>query len=156
MFDGHSAGITSLDVFDLDGNIFASGSSDLSFRVWDIRMKNACIRQFSEKDSHISVVKFMPENVNTLAVGNNSEVKIWDLRALGAVSVLAEPDENYEEVCSVEFSKSGRLLFTQYATVIKIWDIVKEANLGQFGHSQNEDLKCISLAEDGAHLISSG
>ena len=112
MYTGHEVGITSLDVFRMDGNIFASGSSDLTFRIWDVRMKNAAIRKFSEGDQIVSVVKFMPENVNMLAVGNNnSEVRLWDLRALGPVATLSDPEDNFESALSLEFSKSGRLLF---------------------------------------------
>ena len=112
MYTGHEVGITSLDVFRMDGNIFASGSSDLTFRIWDVRMKNAAIRKFSEGDQIVSVVKFMPENVNMLAVGNNnSEVRLWDLRALGPVATLSDPEDNFESAMSLEFSKSGRLLF---------------------------------------------
>ena len=72
MYNDHTVGVTTLDVFKMDGNVFASGSNDLTFRVWDIRMRNACFHKSVEGESGVSVVKFMPENINTLAVGNNS------------------------------------------------------------------------------------
>ena len=130
MYNDHTVGVTTLDVFKMDGNVFASGSNDLTFRVWDIRMRNACFYKSVEGESGVSVVKFMPENINTLAVGNNSEIGIWDLRALGKVCNLVDNNENYVTSGSLAFSKSGRLLFSQYPTDIKIWDILKEENAG--------------------------
>ena len=70
----------------MDGNVFATGSSDLSFRVWDIRMKKACFRVFDKSKCGVSSIKFMPENINTLAVGyEDAAIKLWDLRAIGKV-----------------------------------------------------------------------
>lgn len=114
-YDDHQSEVVALDVFRMDGNIFVSGSTDLTFRVWDIRMKRACFRKFMENDCGVSAVKFMPENVNTLAVGyENASIEIWDLRALGKVGNLVENDDKYESVQSLAFSKSGRLLFASY------------------------------------------
>ena len=64
MYNDHTVGVTTLDVFRMDGNVFCSGSIDLTFRVWDIRMKNACFRKSVEGESGVSVVKFMPENID--------------------------------------------------------------------------------------------
>lgn len=50
-----------LDVFNLDGNIIATGSNDATTRVWDIRMKNACFRIFEKNQCGISAVKFMTD-----------------------------------------------------------------------------------------------
>ena len=91
-YSDHSNEVLGLDVFEMDGNIFASGSSDLSFNIWDVRTKKACIRSYQKNKCGITRVKFMPENVNTLAVGNEDETKkLWDLRALGKVAKLTEP-----------------------------------------------------------------
>ena len=95
MYNDHEVGLTTLDVFKMDGNVFASGANDLTARIWDIRMKNACFRKLTERDSGVSVVKFMPENINTLAVGNNSEISIYDLRALGKVGNLCLQNDNF-------------------------------------------------------------
>ena len=57
----------------------------------------------------------MPENINTIAVGyEDSSIKLWDLRALGKVGDLDA--QCYDSVKSLQFSKSGRLLFAAYNT----------------------------------------
>lgn len=67
----------------MDGNVFASGSADLTFRLWDIRMKSAVFRLFEKNKCGVSSIRFMPENVNTLAVGyEDASIRVWDLRAL--------------------------------------------------------------------------
>jgi hypothetical protein len=57
----HQDGISSIDTFNLDGNIMVSGSNDATVRVWDIRMKSPCIRLFSKNTTGVSSVQFMPD-----------------------------------------------------------------------------------------------
>jgi guanine nucleotide-binding protein G(I)/G(S)/G(T) subunit beta-1 len=118
----------------MDGNVFASGSSDLSFRIWDIRQKNACFRVFDKNEcGGISAIKFMPENVNTLAVGYEEKtIKLWDLRAMAPLGTYVEKESKFfDAVKSFSFSKSGRLLFSAYSSnIIKIWDLLTETAVG--------------------------
>lgn len=59
-YSDHTFEVSSLDVFNRDGNIFASGSSDAQVRIWDIRMKQSCLRIFDKNSAGIGAVKFMP------------------------------------------------------------------------------------------------
>lgn len=121
----------------MDGNVFATGSSDLTFRLWDIRQKKACFRIFNKNRTGVSSIKFMPENVNTLAVGyEDSTIKLWDLRALGKIGKFIDKTEtSFESVKSMTFSKSGRLLFAAYnSTNINIWDLFTETKVGAMGN----------------------
>lgn len=69
----------------------------------------------------------MPENVNTLAVGyDDSNVKVWDLRALHPVAVLNDKN-SFESVSNLAFSKSGRIIFVSHAGKrIISWDLMNE------------------------------
>lgn len=90
-YGDHQNEVLCLDVFGLDGNIIASGSNDYTTRVWDIRMKTPCFRIFEKNKSGVSCVKFMPESVNTLAIGcDDSSIKLYDLRAIGKVGKYKE------------------------------------------------------------------
>lgn len=85
-------------MFNLDGNIIATGSNDATTRLWDIRMKNACFRVFEKNQCGISAVKFMTDCVNTLAVGcDDSSIKLYDLRAVGKVGKYKE-EQGFESV----------------------------------------------------------
>lgn len=69
----------------------------------------------------------MPDSVNTLAIGSDdSSIKIFDLRAIGKIGKLEEEHE-YQSVLSLQFSNSGRLLFSSYNnTKVKVWDVLHE------------------------------
>jgi guanine nucleotide-binding protein G(I)/G(S)/G(T) subunit beta-1 len=142
----------------MDGNVFASGSSDLTFRVWDIRMKNPAFRVYEKNKCGVSSIRFMPENINTLAVGyEDASVRIWDLRAVWPIGKLN--DKGYESVTSMAFSKSGRLLFSSHnANKIKVWDILTETKLWEFGGDPDHTdvIKAVNMSEDGSTLLSSG
>jgi WD40 repeat protein len=154
-YKGHDNEVLTLDVFSMDGNVFATGSSDLSFRVWDIRTKKPCFRVFDKNSNGVSQIKFMPENINTLAVGyEDGSIKLWDLRAAGKVGKLF--DGTYAGLKGIQFSLSGRLLFAAYnSNVIKIWDLLKESKVGEMQSGQTTNvIKSISLSENGSCLLS--
>lgn len=156
-YQDHTNEVLTLDVFQMDGNVFGSGSSDLTFRIWDVRQKKACFRVFSGNDCGASCIKFMPENINTIAVGyEDSSIKLWDLRALGKVGDLDA--QCYDSVKSLQFSKSGRLLFAAYNTnKIKIWDTLLETSVGEISSENSGNvMRSISLSEDGTILLSAG
>ena len=75
----------------------------------------------------------MPENVNTLAVGyEDHSIKLWDLRASGRVGKFFEKSsDSFDSVKSMQFSKSGRLLFAAYNTnCIRVWDLLTQSKVG--------------------------
>ena len=47
-YSDHTFEVQSLDVFARDGNILASGANDAAVRIWDIRMKQPCLRIFDK------------------------------------------------------------------------------------------------------------
>ena len=99
----------------------------------------------------------MPENINTLAVGyEDASCRIWDLRTIGSIGKLK--DKGFESVTAMEFSKSGRLLFSAHNTnKIKVWDVLTEKNLGTFGSKEHTGVvRSLSLSEDGMTLLSAG
>ena len=140
-YDDHITPVSSIDVCGLDGNVFASGSEDC-FKVWDIRMNKACFRVFDLHNPNnvgYSAIKFMPENMCTLATGQeDGNVKVWDLRALAPVAQVSHELEDYSGCTSLAFSNSGRVLFTSYKNeIIRPWDILREKEAGnRFGETQ--------------------
>lgn len=54
----------------------------------------------------------MPDNVNTLAIGrDDSSINLLDLRTLGKIGKYKEK-MNIDSISCLEFSKSGRILFS--------------------------------------------
>ena len=120
-YNDHQGTVQCLDAFNLDGNVIASGSADTTVRMWDIRMKKSCL-QVWENDSSVNDVKFMYDSVHTVAAAlDDSTIKVYDLRADGAIATLQ--DEKAERASKVQFSKSNRFLFSAHKE-IAVWDVL--------------------------------
>jgi WD40 repeat protein len=75
-------------------------------------MKVPCIRVFDKNKCGISSVKFMPDNINSIAIGrDDSSIGLVDLRTLAKVGSYKEKS-NISGISCLQFSKSGRLLFS--------------------------------------------
>ena len=120
----HTSEVTCLDVNEVNGNIFATGSGDTTVKIWDIREKKACVSTFQGSDSSINCVKFLPGRLSTLAAGSeDSSIRLYDLRAVKELGNYKKED-NYS-VNSIGFSKSGLILFasTTENNNLSFWNI---------------------------------
>ena len=63
-------------------------------------MKQPCFRVFDKNQCGISAVKFMPDNVNTLAIGrDDSSINMIDLRTLGKIGKYKEKNNHNSISC---------------------------------------------------------
>lgn len=101
----------------------------------------------------------MPDNVNTLAIGrDDSSINMIDLRTLGKLGKYKEKN-NHNSISSLQFSKSGRLIFScsQNRNRIVVWDTLTEAIVGEFGSEIHHDgVKALAFSKDGETLYSAG
>jgi len=70
----------------------------------------------------------MRDNVNTIAIGrDDSSINLIDLRTLGRIGKYKEKN-NIDAISCLQFSKSGRLLFScsSASNRICIWDTLTE------------------------------
>lgn len=97
-------------------------------------------------------------SVNTLAIGcDDSSIKLYDLRAIGGKIGKFKEEQGYESVQSLAFSTSGRLLFSSYNNNhVKVWDVLHERKAHQMKAAHKEAVKALSMAADGATLVSAG
>ncbi len=122
----HTSEISGLDVNEVNGNIFATGSGDTTVKIWDIREKKACVVTFQGSDSSINCVKFLPGRLSTLAAGSeDSTIRLYDLRAVRELGIYKKDNNDNNSVNSIGFSKSGCILFasTIENSVISFWNI---------------------------------
>ena len=122
-------------------------------------MKTPCIRLFAQNESGVNCVKFMPDTLNTIANGcEDASINLFDLRALGAVGTYTEANA-FESVTALEFSKSGRILFSSDVNSIKAWDVLTTKKISKAGSDfkgeHKESIKSLSLSSDGTMLVSS-
>ena len=122
----HTSEVTCLDVNDVNGNIFATGSGDTTCKIWDIREKKACVSTFQGSDSSINCVKFLPGRLSTLAAGSeDSSIRLYDLRAVKELGNYKKDINDNNSVNSIGFSKSGIILFASTAenNTLSFWNI---------------------------------
>jgi len=122
----HTSEVTCLDVNEINGNIFATGSGDTTVKIWDIREKKACVSTFQGSDSSINCIKFLPGRLSTLAAGSeDSSVRLYDLRAVKELGNYKTDYSDNNSVNSIGFSKSGMILFasTTENNILSFWNI---------------------------------
>ena len=122
----HTSEVTCLDVNDINGNIFATGSGDTTCKIWDIREKKACVSTFQGSDSSINCVQFLPGRLSTLAAGSeDSSIRLYDLRAVKELGNYKKDVNDNNSVNSIGFSKSGIILFASTAenNTLSFWNI---------------------------------
>lgn len=164
-----------------DGPLFVSGSSDGRAKLWDSR-KQSAVQSFTVSNSDVNCVKTFPGGYVFAAGSDDGNIRLFDLRSdceicqyslaesvvegegLGTKndevkSLLLKPnavDSNYDTpgVVSLDFSRSGRLLYSCYANSgCVIWDTLKAEIVGKLGFaSHGNRINQVSVCPDGTGL----
>jgi WD40 repeat protein len=124
-YHDHSSEVSGLDVNEVNGNIFATGSGDTTVKLWDVREKKACVATFRGSDSSVNCVKFLPGRLSTLAAGSeDSIIRLYDLRALKELAVYKKTS-GYNSINSIGFSKCGQILFatSNDSCTVNFWNL---------------------------------
>ncbi len=89
---------------ELDPNVFVSGSCDSTAKVWDVRIKDACVQTFGGHESDINSVAMLPDGKAFGTGSDDSTCRFFDTRCYGELSVFG----NEKIICGVT---SGKLAF---------------------------------------------
>jgi WD40 repeat protein len=153
---GHSQSITCL--VNLPDNKFASGSRDMTIRIWNINDNYKCIRVINGLFDGILSLLYIKEKDLLLSASANKQIKVWrmsDYQCIknlihtgGVKSLLMLPDGYFA---------SGSF----YDEVIRIWDTRKfECVKVLQGHSDTvnsllllKDKRIASASRDGTIII---
>jgi len=124
--DAHMHEINSLDFNKQDPNLLATGSSDKTVAVWDIRNMQKKLASLEFHKEPVSGLKWAPFSTTLLAsYSNDRRVLLWDL------SRLSSSPENKEE--------PPELLFIHAGHTAKVSDV---------SWNENDQLMMGSVAED--------
>uniref|UniRef100_H3CXZ5 Guanine nucleotide binding protein (G protein), beta 5b n=1 Tax=Tetraodon nigroviridis TaxID=99883 RepID=H3CXZ5_TETNG len=152
-FHAHTADVLSLDFIPSEtGNIFISGGCDKKANVWDMR-SGQNIQSFENHVSDVNCVKFHPSGDAFASASDDATCRFYDLRADREVAVY-QKDSVIFGASSLDFSLSGRLLFTGYNDyTINVWDVLKGTRLSVlFGHENR--ISRVRMSPDGTALCS--
>lgn len=112
-FEDHKADVMSIALSPISKeNVFVSGSCDATAKLWDIRQGRSAMMTYKGHESDINSVAFFPDG-NAFATGSDDSLcKIFDLRYYGEINSFNNEEEGMSRITSVDFSSSGRLLFS--------------------------------------------
>ena len=131
---GHKKEITSI-TFSPNGNIFATGSLDISenkkyntLKVWDLTKSEIKSRETLTEMFPIESISFSP-NGEEIALGqSNSVLKIWNLK--DNISYAFSKNQHTNLVNASHYSKDGSRIYTSSKDgSLKIWNVKTKENI---------------------------
>mmetsp|Transcript_28922 Transcript_28922/g.42886 ORF Transcript_28922/g.42886 Transcript_28922/m.42886 type:complete len:353 (-) Transcript_28922:401-1459(-) len=130
-FSDHTGDVMSLSICPDNQNVFVSGSVDATAKIWDVRT-GKCVQTHTGHESDINSVDFFPDG-NTFGTGSDdSTCRMFDLRCYNEVNRFGH-DKILCGITSVQFSKSGRLLFAGYDDFnCYVWDTLSNGKTHAF------------------------
>ncbi|MDD5391642.1 MAG: AAA family ATPase [Thiothrix sp.] len=129
------------------GGQLASGSSDGTVKLWDV--KNGELKQTLQAQSRVNSVAF--DGGGQLASGSyDGTVKLWDVKS-GALKQTLQAQSG---VSSVAFDGRGQLASGSYDGTVKLWD-VKSGALKQTLQAGGSGYSPVVVAFDGGGQLAS-
>jgi len=148
----HDAPGVNAVAFSPDGGIVASGSSDGTVRLWDVRRYRRRGRPIQARVGAVSSVAFIDRR--TIAVSGIDEVtRFWDVRTH---LQLGRPlPGGYSGGMAV--SADGRVLASGSSdAAVRVWNVRTRREVGRPFRPETVDIEGLALSRDGLWLAASG
>ena len=146
--EGHSSSVNSV-AYSPDGQTLASGSSDTTIKLWNVRTGNL-LQTFTGHSNGVISVAYSPDG-QTLASGSwDTTIKLWNVRTGNLLQTLTGHSNS---VNSVAYSPDGQTLASGSLGTIKLWD-VKTGKLLQTFTGHSEWVYSVAYSPDGQTLAS--
>ena len=150
-FADHNGDVMSIDISPQDVQTFISGGCDATAKLWDIRSGN-CESTFEGHQSDINNVCFFPDGYAFGTGSDDASCRLFDLR-IGKQLMEYTDDDILCGISSIDFSKSGRLLFGGYDDfTCHVWDVLKGKEVAHL-ESHTNRVSCLKVSTDGNALL---
>jgi hypothetical protein len=148
-FIGHSNRVFSVAISP-NGKYIASGSTDLTIKLWDVNSDN-CLKTFIGHSGKVESVCFSPDGKYLASGSNDKTIKLWEENSGNCIKTFIGHSDH---VNSVAFSPDGKYLASGSTDkTIKIWDLTNGKCLKTFsGHTAYVSTVCFS--PNGKSIIS--
>jgi WD40 repeat protein len=116
---GHSGWVTAV-AFSPDGKQIASGSHDMTIKLWDARTGDLQ-KMLAGHSGWVTTVAFSPDGKQIASGSGDKMIKLWDARTGDHQKTLAG---HSDWVTTVIFSPDGKQIASgSYDETIKLWDV---------------------------------
>ncbi|ODV76658.1 guanine nucleotide-binding protein, beta subunit, partial [Suhomyces tanzawaensis NRRL Y-17324] len=171
-FHDHLGDVLSLN-YGYESGVFISGASDGMAKVWDPRLKGPT-RSFAVSQSDVTSLASFPDGNCFVSGSDDGMVRWFDLRTDCVISsysmsahfsdksptlqqsdknsVYSSPSHEFDNpgIISLDFSKSGRLLYVCYSDFgCMIWDTLKNDIIGTVGNDHMGKINQVNVSPDG-------
>lgn len=134
--------------FSPDGRSLASGSSDKTVRIRDL--KNDSERKLGSHDDEVRCVSYSSDGRYLASGSYDKTIRVWNLDS--GTYILLKGHKGM--ITSVSFSPDGRYLASgSYDKTIRIWDLASMTTCRIMGE-HNGIVTSVSYSPDGRHLAS--
>jgi len=149
-FDDHQGDVLSVSINPQDKNCFVSGSTDRTAKLFDIRTKDLAQISFTSHTDDINDVAYFPSGTAFGTASEDKTARLFDIKA--GQELIGYADE-FCGFTSVDFSKSGRYIFTSVieGNVVNIWDTLKGNHITNLKGHKNR-VSSLSVTKDGRAL----
>jgi hypothetical protein len=154
VLEGHRGPVTSLS-FAPDGKTIATGSYDLTVRLWDVSSAKELLQMGDLGDVVLSVV-YSPDGRTLAAAVRRQGVKVWEVPTGRVVHEIATP----RQVVALRFSPDGKTLAggtggdrTDEPGEVRLWDLAS-GRLRATLQGHRAEVKALAFTPDGRFLAS--
>jgi WD40 repeat protein len=135
-----------------DGKFLLSGSSNFTFKLWDINT-GIDIKTFTGHDWVVDSIAISPDGKFAISFGGFSDktIKMWDIASGQMLRSFSGP---YSNVYSLAFSRDGKYALSgSYDRTLKLWEIDTGNEIKTFrGH--NGTVFSVNFSSDGRYVFS--
>ncbi|PNW74724.1 hypothetical protein CHLRE_12g512750v5 [Chlamydomonas reinhardtii] len=151
---GHTDIVHSV-VFSREGTLLASGSADMSIRLWDSTTGRQSGKALVAHKFAVTSVAFSPDGKTLASASHDKMIFLWDLESCReSGQPVAELTGHMDKVLSTQFSPDGALLVSASGDgSLRLWDVASRKVHGVLlGHASG--VVAASFSRDGALVAS--
>ena len=135
-FYGHAKGVTSI-AWSPCGKKFASGSVDLTIRIWNIE-SNSCMNILHGHTREVNSVCWSPDGKKIVSGSGDSSVRVWDAESGQCITTLQGRAGSVYAVSWKPCGKGNQKILFNNRNLVKIWTLPPLQNGGKKNKVKNK------------------